>query len=139
MARREDWQDRLAAAFETARATPFAYGTHDCALFIARCVDAMTDGTLIAQIAEAFTYGTEEEAAALISAAGGLEALATQFLGYPSPRNLCRRGDVMLYDHGNGMGLGIHDGQQIIAPVIGARSGLTGVPLECGLMGWRII
>lgn len=136
MARRDDWAERLAVAFETARALPFAYGTHDCALFCAYCIDRMTDSTFAQQVKETLNYADEESAYAAINAAGSLEAVVTQFLGEPTPRLLCRRGDVMLYQRGGPPGLGIHDGQQIIAPSEGV--GLAGVPLECALKGWRV-
>lgn len=139
MARRDDWLTRLYEAFETARGLPFAYGTHDCALFCAYCVDRMTDSTLAQQVRETLNYADEDAAYAVINAAGSLEAVAAQFLGEPSPPLLCERGDVMLYQIGdNPVGLGMHDGQQIIAPVVGDRTGLTGVPLVCALKGWRV-
>jgi len=40
--RRPDWRPRLVAYLEEVRARPFAYGTHDCALFVAGAVEAMT-------------------------------------------------------------------------------------------------
>lgn len=136
MQRLDDWQERLAAAFETARALPFAYGTHDCALFAAYCVDRMTGSALARRIAEEHAYADEATATEVLAAGGGLEALVTAYLGEPSPSALCRRGDVMLFSHGPAPGLGIHDGQQIIAPREGG--GLAGVPTERALKGWRV-
>lgn len=40
--RRPDWRPRLVAYLEEVRARPFSYGTHDCALFVAGAVEAMT-------------------------------------------------------------------------------------------------
>lgn len=40
--RRPDWRPRLVAYVEEVRALPFAYGTHDCALFVAGAVEVMT-------------------------------------------------------------------------------------------------
>jgi len=40
--RHPDWRPRLVAYLEDVRARPFAYGTHDCALFVAGAVHAMT-------------------------------------------------------------------------------------------------
>lgn len=37
-----DWRPRLVAYLEGVRARPFAYGSHDCALFAAGAVEAMT-------------------------------------------------------------------------------------------------
>jgi hypothetical protein len=139
MMRRDDWQERLYEAFETARGLPFAYGTHDCALFCAYCVDRMTDSNIAQQMHETYNYADEDSAYAVINAAGSLEALATGYLGDPSPPLLCQRGDVMIYQIGdNPVGLGMHDGHQIIAPVVGERSGLIGVPLSFAIKGWRV-
>lgn len=40
--RRPDWRPRLVAYLEEVRQRPFAYGSHDCALFVAGAVEAMT-------------------------------------------------------------------------------------------------
>lgn len=40
--RRSDWYARLSAYVEEVRRKPFVYGEHDCALFAAGAVDAMT-------------------------------------------------------------------------------------------------
>lgn len=37
-----DWQARLVTYLHAARLRPFAYGRHDCSLFAADCVSAMT-------------------------------------------------------------------------------------------------
>lgn len=42
VARLPDWRPRLVAYLEEVRARPFAYGSHDCALFVAGAVEAMT-------------------------------------------------------------------------------------------------
>lgn len=41
-ARLRDWRPRLVAYLETVREQPFVYGQHDCALFVAGAVQAMT-------------------------------------------------------------------------------------------------
>ena len=43
-----DWRPRLVAYLARITATPFAYGTHDCALFAAGAVEAMTGEDLAA-------------------------------------------------------------------------------------------
>lgn len=40
--RRSDWYARLSAYVEVVRRKPFVYGKHDCALFAAGAVEAMT-------------------------------------------------------------------------------------------------
>lgn len=38
----DDWQSRLVTYLSQVHATPFSYGTHDCALFCAAAINAMT-------------------------------------------------------------------------------------------------
>lgn len=42
MTRHSDWKDRLQTHLHGLRLTPFRIGRHDCALFAAGCVEAMT-------------------------------------------------------------------------------------------------
>ena len=42
MTRLPDWRPRLAACLATAARQPFAWGRHDCALFVADAIAAMT-------------------------------------------------------------------------------------------------
>ena len=43
MRKHKDWRARLAASVEAQRRLPFEPGKHDCALFAANCIQAMTD------------------------------------------------------------------------------------------------
>jgi hypothetical protein len=40
--RYSDWEERLAVYRDRVEEEPFVWGTHDCALFAAGCVNAMT-------------------------------------------------------------------------------------------------
>ena len=42
LTRLPDWEARLHAYLDSVAKTPFAWGTHDCALFVGDCVQAMT-------------------------------------------------------------------------------------------------
>ena len=42
LTRLPDWEARLHAYLDSVAATPFAWGSHDCALFVGDCVEAMT-------------------------------------------------------------------------------------------------
>jgi hypothetical protein len=89
-----DWPERLAAVLAQHQRTPFVWGEHDCCLFAASVVQALTGVDPAAGWRG--TYSTEEQAQALIEEAGGLLALATSALG--APRNnpqLVQRGDVV--------------------------------------------
>lgn len=93
MKRLPDWNARLAAVVEAARGRPFAYGRHDCALFAADAVEAMTGE----DPAAAFRgrYGTAFEGCAALRKAGfadHVEAVAAQFAEIPAAR--ARPGDL---------------------------------------------
>ena len=60
-----DWPMRLAAHLDAARAAPFAWGRHDCALFAAHGVRAMTGADLGAWFAG--RYGDAAGAAAALA------------------------------------------------------------------------
>jgi len=94
--RREDWAERLAEIVEARRETPFAWGVHDCALFSADCVQAMTG----IDYAQDFR-GTYRSAKGALDALGHrdlaqildeeFERIAPAYMG---------RGDVCLVDTG---------------------------------------
>lgn len=42
MTRHEDWRSRLGAYVSIVRASPYAFGSHDCWLFVAGAIEAMT-------------------------------------------------------------------------------------------------
>ena len=48
MMRRPDWRDRLVSYLHSARQRPFEFGQHDCSLFAADCVAAMTGNDMAA-------------------------------------------------------------------------------------------
>lgn len=108
--RRHDWASRMDAVIESCKRTPFEYGTHDCGMFVARVVDAMTDDAIAYRLRE--HYCDEASAQEFIEASGGMLAVATRFLGSPS-NDRPRRGDPVLFEGGNGEAMGIWTPQGI--------------------------
>lgn len=97
--RRPDWKARLSAYVDAVRREPFAYGSHDCALFAAGALEAMTGE----DPARAFrgTYGTLEEGEARLRAAGFASCLdyARSLLEPVAPVH-AQRGDIAVVDIG---------------------------------------
>ena len=94
-ARRDDWPERLDAFIRARRARSFAWGQHDCALFAADAVEAMTGN----DPAAVFRGGYDSAAGALkaIRAAGHADLLSavSAGLGEPLPSPLyAQRGDI---------------------------------------------
>ena len=135
VSRREDWPLRLNAAVDAARERPFGYGSHDCLLFAADGVLAMTDEDPVAALRG--TYGSKLEAARLVKKMGGLEAMATAAFGHKLENPaLARRGDVVLCEWAAGLGLGVVLGA--VAAVPAAEGGLHFAPMPLWLAAWRV-
>lgn len=133
--RLSNWPLLLAEAIETARNAPFAWGKHDCALFAADVVLAITGS----DPAEAVRgrYRSQSGAGRALKKLGckNLEAAATKALGQPLPPRRLQRGDVALLDLPTGPTLGICVGATVAAP---AETGLAFLPLDNAIKGWHL-
>lgn len=110
--KRYDWTTRLYGVVEEHRARTFEWGRNDCCLFVARAVDAMTAWELEQQIGS--QYSDEASALRLIAAHGGLAGAVSAFMGEGNAGR-ATRGDVVLFDGGEGEALGICLGKSIAA------------------------
>lgn len=133
-----DWPERLAAAVEARTERPFAWGEHDCFLFAADVVLAVTGQDPAA--AWRGRYASEEEAEALIASLGGREAAlvaAMAQFGAPEIRpTFAQRGDLVLVTIGNDIACGvILDGDRVVAP--GAER-LLALPRRLVLRAWAV-
>lgn len=89
-----DWQTRLAAVIDASHTKEFSYGTFDCALFAANCVQAITG---IDYAASLRGYHSKIDAYRIVSSYGSLEAMITGLLGSePIHQSLAQPGDVVL-------------------------------------------
>jgi len=75
-----DWPERLDRVIREARTRSFAYGTFDCALFAADCVQAVTG---IDYAAELRGYESKTAAYRIVAKFGSLEAMITSLLNKP--------------------------------------------------------
>jgi hypothetical protein len=130
----EDWPGRLACAIEGARARPFEWGAHDCALFAAGVVEQLTGHDFAAEFRG--RYASHAEAVAVLGARGGLEAVVAGLLGEPrSFPALAQRGDVVLVDTALGPALGVCAGGHAACA---GPEGLQFVPMDCWLCAWKV-
>ena len=136
LARREDWPCRLAAALEAARDKPFQWGSHDCGLFAADCVLAMTDVDPAASYRGQYTDEAGARATMLALASGGLRAAWTRALG-PAMNNvrMARRGDVALVEIGGVEATGVVAGSRVACL---SEVGLAMVPAHRIVTAWRV-
>jgi hypothetical protein len=126
--RLNDWERRLEHAVQ--ETPPFAWGSADCCTFAARVVRAIT-GT---DYADAFSYRSRFGALRILAKAGGVEGMATRFLGEPKAPRLACRGDVVLVEAPKPM-LAICCGHLIAAQ---GENGVLWLPLSAALKAWSV-
>ena len=135
--RRQDWPERLAELIEARREAEFAWGTHDCGMFAADAVVAITGADPLQEWRGA--YDTEEGADAIIAGFGGYEAFmvsAFRAFGAPEcPACLLQRGDVGLVRYGNNLSAAVSLGHCAAVPGI---SGLSFLAPRMFVRGWAI-
>lgn len=136
MPRRSDWHQKMFDAFAQAQARQFQWGFHDCFLFAANVVDAMTDGDYVQRIAKDFPYSTEDEALAYIEQYGGMEQLVSFYLHDKIPFGQAQQGDVVLMRNGDHQSvLGICEGVQVVCAT---KTGILPLHISEAICAWRI-
>lgn len=135
--KRRDWLDRLWETIEARRALPFewgkAEGAQDCYIFVAACVDAMTDSNFVEQMLA--RYSDEASARDVLFQAGGHVSLVSEYLGPPARIAYMRRGDVALVCRGGMEFLGICVGTDIATAT---PAGLALHPREYATACWSV-
>lgn len=124
----KDWESRLEEAIKATG--PFAWGSADCCTFAARVVREITGR----EFRERFHYRDQFGARKILSRYGGVEGIATRFLGAPKEAGLAQRGDVVLVQSPKSM-LGICAGHMIAAQ---GRNGVEWLPLSAALKAWSV-
>lgn len=112
MMRRHDWAARMFSVIDAHIHQPFDLGKGGCWPFVARVVDAMTDSQLEQQLAE--QYGNDVAVLRLMATPGAIQEAVTAILG-PAAEGRPMRGDVILFDGGEGDAVGIWDGAHVVA------------------------
>lgn len=130
MSRPADWPERLAAEIEAARATPFAWGRHDCFTWAARVVLRLGGADLMRGLHD--TWTSEAEALQVMRALGPDMTCAVGALcrgaGMQPVGTLCaHRGDLVVLSTPGGDCAGICTGRS--AMVVG-KTGLVAVSMN---------
>lgn len=112
--RLHDWQLRLQACITASWSRPFQWGVHDCVLFAADCVLAVSG----VDPAEPFRgkYDDAAGAARVLHDHGGVEAMAAAALGEEIPPLFGQVGDVGLFHEDGRPGLAVCGGGHWLAP-----------------------
>lgn len=116
--------------------TPFVWGVNDCCTFAADWVRLATGRDPMAALRD--SYVDEESAAHMLNAPGGLARLVTAWLSCaPLPLvTTAQRGDVVLYESGNGPALGVCVGEKFAA--MRATGGVGYFAMRHAVSAWRV-
>lgn len=107
--RAPDWEERLSVYLDRVIEEPFKWGSHDCALFAAGAVNAMTGTDPAADLRG--TYDDRVTAALALKerAAGTLLKTAVAWFGSPKHPAFAQRGDLVMKDRTTlGVCVGLH-------------------------------
>ena len=132
-ARLPTWQTRFALLCIERQRRPFEWGAHDCCLWAADAVHAITGQDFAEGLRG--TYATAAEAARMLAQAGGVRALSTHALGEPVGPLMAAVGDVVLFEQ---------DGRELLAVCNGgtalavAGQGLEPLPMSAALAVWKV-
>lgn len=129
--RHQDWLARLRETVDAYRTQPFSWGRHNCGLFVARCVDAVTGSDWATE----FQFATAREAMQFVRDSGGIEAAVTARLREPIANRCARRADACLVDVVDGDGLGICYGHEVL---VASDDGLESYALARVRKHWRV-
>lgn len=132
--RSETWERDLATYLAAQHARPFQHGTHDCALFAAGAVMAMTGD----DPAKAFRGRYKSQASAVRAlrtiGAGDLESTITDMFERVEPA-FAQRGDLIW----NGEAVGVCDGAGAwFVGAEGEREGMVSLPRWQWRGAWRV-
>lgn len=140
MSRRHlDWPERLNAAVDARRETPFKWGEHDCCMLACSIIAELTGIDPASDLRG--KYYTRLGATRVLNRLGGVEVIADArtaehgFKELKSPR-FAQRGDLVLFDIPmEGPALGICIGSRA---VFTAPHGLSFVPVGECRRAWRV-
>jgi hypothetical protein len=107
-----DWLTRLSAYIDAVRRLPFEAGRHDCALFAAGAVAAMTGN----DPAEAYRgrYATTQDGLALLRASGSGDHVERAVELFPMQHpSRGQTGDIAIFDVETGLALGVVVGPRV--------------------------
>lgn len=134
MKRIKGWEQALAHVTRAAMAKPHAWGSHDCCLFAADCVAAITGEDLAAEFRGNYNDAASARRTLALIGCEDVADVASRYLPEIPPSE-ARRGDVVAIDGEFGLFLAIVDGRTAVGP---AARGLTHTPLQLALRGWRV-
>jgi hypothetical protein len=137
--RRENWPTALNNFLESRRETPFKWGQHDCTLFVADAIEAMTGADPCADLRG--QWKSKMKAHRVLTEGGGMESMLANVAkdwGWKRCHpNTAQRGDLMVYAQPEGITLAICVGASAMAPA--EKKGITPLPVATALYAYRVL
>jgi hypothetical protein len=132
--RRADWRPRLVAWLTEVTDRPFAYGSHDCALFAAGAVEAMTGDDLAAEYRGA--YQSLKGGLKLLGKDGMADHVAVLRARFEEiPPAFAAVGDIAVIGEVGTPALGIFEGEHV---VVLRDTGIGFIPRAAATMAFRV-
>jgi hypothetical protein len=133
MARLKTWPSRFAALVDEARAKPFAWGSHDCCLWAASAVLAITGVDPAVEWRQG--YFTRRAALRILESLGGYEGVGAR-AGEPISLGLATVGDIGLVTWDDGMrSLGV---RSMSTWMCAGDHGLVHLRIEAASHAWGV-
>lgn len=134
--RQENWREALIKYLGEAAQIPFKAGQHDCAIFAADAVRAMTGVDLAVDWRS--TYSTLNGGIAALNAAGFVDQIAMAAEHFEAiPIAFANPGDLAVVKRGKLRALGVVQGANIY--LLAKGKGIHIVPLLAAKSGFRVI
>ena len=128
-----NWELRLSETIADRLHQPFAWGSNDCVMFAADCLEAMTGVALVFHLQ--CTWETQGEAIRVIAKLGGIGATVERMGLIEVPPLCAQRGDLVLHRRSGNDALAICLGDKLTGP---SDSGLLFFGLQNGVRAWRV-
>ncbi|HMR51180.1 MAG TPA: hypothetical protein PKA33_01755 [Amaricoccus sp.] len=128
------WRGRLHAYLAEVRGRPFRYGEHDCALFAAGAVAAMTERDPAAELRG--HYRTLRAGLKAVNAAGYIDHVDMAKALFPAIHpSQARAGDLAVVESESGPALGVVGGPMVF---VLRQEGMAQVPLMAAAEALRV-
>lgn len=144
--RHDDWQERLSRYFESVADRRFEWGQHDCALFAASAVEAMTGVDILAEFRGQYSSRVGAAKALREIGQGTLIKTFNHRLGRWKRPALAQRGDIVMFQNSAGICCGsfsrfIGEYDEAFQPILSgqfSKSSLIVIPTLACSRAWAV-
>lgn len=133
--RKDNWPSLLFDAIAKHKSSEFKWGEHDCAMFCANVIKEYTDRDLAEAFRKEYSSHLGSKRAIKKFGAANLSDIADSIVGSSKSPSLAMRGDLILFDNGNGDTFGICAGATCVAA---SAKGFVHISSGYWLKAWSI-